>query len=207
MLFGRRVPPSLAERVRIMVWPRRSWERSVKYLANRLLRLRADPHQIALGCAIGVFAALTPLVGLQMLMAGAIAYCFRASLPAAMLGTFVGNPVTWAVVWPVTFAIGVYLLGGSPVYAAVNIEAQYSAFWDGLAHFSPHMIALAMTTLWPFLKPMLIGTIPVGLLIGGLIYYYSRKSVLAYQLRRKNRTPYWCVYPLGDLVESYDPAR
>ena len=55
MLFGRKVPAGLAERVRTSLWPRRSFWRSGKYFAKRALRLSASPHAIASGVAAGVF--------------------------------------------------------------------------------------------------------------------------------------------------------
>ena len=108
MLFKRRAPATLKEQLRLLLWPRRSWERSFKYVTHRLMRLRETPHQLALGCAIGVFAALTPFVGLQMVLAGLVAIALRASFAAAMLGTFFSAihlhgqsfgplPIGWAV--------------------------------------------------------------------------------------------------------------
>ena len=63
------------------------------------MRLKASPHQIALGGAAGVFAAFTPFLGAQMALAAVLAAVCRASVPAALLGTFVGNPLSWPAIW------------------------------------------------------------------------------------------------------------
>ena len=65
------------------------------YYWRRILRVRATPHEVALGCAAGVFAACTPFLGFQMALAGALAFLLRVSIPAALLGTFIGNPLSW----------------------------------------------------------------------------------------------------------------
>jgi len=49
MLFRRRESESWWERLRVHLWPRRSWSRSGRYVVYRLRRLGATPHAIALG--------------------------------------------------------------------------------------------------------------------------------------------------------------
>lgn len=189
-----------------MVWPRRSWDRSLKYVLLRVLRLRASPHQLALGCAIGVFAAITPLVGFQMLLAGALAVMLRASFAAAMLGTFFGNPLTWALIWPVTYAVGCSLLGMPIALGEIAIREQLEVLRVAILQFSPDMIWAAGAVVWPFLKPMLIGTLPVGVLIGVLTYRLSRKAVVTHQARKRSLPSSAFAYPLGYFVATYDPA-
>ena len=55
MLFKRREAESFLERMRVHVWPRRSWSRSSRYVVYRLGRLSDTPHAVALGFAVGVF--------------------------------------------------------------------------------------------------------------------------------------------------------
>ncbi|MGC2397618.1 MAG: DUF2062 domain-containing protein, partial [Rhodomicrobium sp.] len=82
MLFKRRKQLSLAERLRNLIWPARSFERSFRYMILRLWRIKASPHSIALGCAAGVFAIFTPFLGCQMLLAAVLALMFRGSVMA-----------------------------------------------------------------------------------------------------------------------------
>lgn len=206
MLFDRRVPPTFTEQMRVLLWPRNSWERSLRYTALRLLRVRATPHQLALGCAIGVFAAVTPLVGLQMALAGLLALALRASFAAAMLGTFFGNPIVWAVVWPATYATGSFLVGSSAELDQVSLTTQFAVLWESVRTLSPGMLSAAFDILWPIVKPMLVGSIPVGLAISGLFYYITKRAGMAYQARRKRSSGYDSRYPLGVFVASYDPA-
>ena len=47
--------------------PWHEWSIRKCFPAHRLMHLRASPHEVALGCAVGVFVAITPLLGAHML--------------------------------------------------------------------------------------------------------------------------------------------
>lgn len=207
MLFDRRMPPTLSERLRVMVWPRNSWERSLRYIMLRLLRIRATPHQLALGFALGVFASITPLVGLQMAVAGLLAIVLRASFTAAMLGTFFGNPVVWAIIWPATFATGSYMLGVPGGLDQTQLLAHFDELWRSVSSISLDMFGAAFALLWPIVKPMLIGSLPVGVAIAAVFYIVLRRAAETYQTRRRRPGGYDSQHPLGALLASYDPAH
>ncbi len=207
MLFDRRIPPTWSEQLRVLVWPRTSWERSLKYTVMRLMRLRASPHQLALGCAIGVFASITPLVGVQMVLAGILALLLRANFTAAMLGTFFGNPFVWAVIWPATYATGSYMLDVHTGLDQAALQAQFLVLWDSVRAVSFDMVSAAWAILWPIVKPMLVGSLPVGIAIAAVFYALTKRAATTYQARRRRNGAYDSRYPLGALLASYDPAR
>lgn len=184
MILKRRDPPCWSERVRVWVWPRHSWSRSLRYVALRMMRMRAAPHEVALGCAIGVFAAMTPLIGFQMIVAGILAYALRANLAAAMLGTFFGNPLTWPVIWPATYAAGCAMVGVSGALDIGELQAQFASFSGAVGRFSPELLTVAAEILWPFVKLMLLGSLPIGLLISAIFYYVSRRAAASFHARR-----------------------
>lgn len=106
MLFRQRKQPSRGERLRLLLWPRRSFSRSLRYLGKRLLRIPAKPHIVALGLAIGVFFAATPLYGLHILFAMFFAWAFSANIAAAALGTILANPLTIPFIFSATYETG-----------------------------------------------------------------------------------------------------
>jgi uncharacterized protein (DUF2062 family) len=168
MLFGRRVPEPVLDRLRVAVWPRRSWRRSVRYADLRLRRLGASRHAIALGLAIGVFAAFQPVVGFQMLFAGAAAWLLRASIGAALAGTFVGGPVTWPFMWLASYHLGSALTGGEQV---VTMRELWLALAGIGAIAAPDMVASGAGRLvWQVIYPLALGALPLGLLAGAAIY-------------------------------------
>ena len=60
MLFDRRTPPKFKEKLRVAIWPRRNWKRSIRYVLTRMSRLRTAPSAIARGAAAGVLVSFTP---------------------------------------------------------------------------------------------------------------------------------------------------
>jgi uncharacterized protein len=165
MLFKSRRRLTLREKIRLIVWPRVSWSRSARYVVKRLLRVKASPHKIAVGCAAGVFASITPLIGVQMVMAGAIALILRGSVAAAMLATFLGNPVSWPLIWGATYALGSAMIGqpGSAEAADLTRGGQ---------------------TIWPVIYTMLVGSIPIGLASAAVSYGVVSRAVEAVQAQR-----------------------
>ncbi|MCB1520262.1 MAG: DUF2062 domain-containing protein [Hyphomicrobiaceae bacterium] len=188
MLFKRREHVRVSERLRVWLWPRRSWARSLRYVRLRIVRQRTSPHAIALGCAVGVFVSCTPLIGGQMVLAAILGLMLRASVPAAMLATFFGNPISWPVIWAATYAAGARMIGSGDPGGVADITAisdHVGLLWQAVLGQSPEMLAAAGALAWPFMKPMLAGSLPVGLLVGALIYYMMRATARAAQARRR----------------------
>ncbi len=179
MLFRRRHRPSRIERVRVAVWPRHSWARSTRYFGKRVLRLTATPNAVALGFAAGAFASFTPLIGFHFLTAFGLAFLLRGNLIAAALGTSIGNPLTFPFIWALTFKIGQWILHGRPPPRA-DPHHVHQQFQHGLFEKS-------FDALWPMLKPMFIGAVPLGLIVASVSYVIVYKSVEVYQRRRRNK--------------------
>jgi uncharacterized protein len=174
MLFDRRNKATISERIRIALWPRRSWGRSFRYIGKRVLRLSAAPHTIALGFAAGAFVSCSPFVGLHFIFAAVLAYVTRGNILASALGTAVGNPLTFPFIWAGSYRIGVAILGGRhakkpPIDIGLGV---LSHSWDSL---------------WPVLKPMLIGSIPIGIVVWIVSYFLVRAVVRSFQAARRHR--------------------
>lgn len=178
----RRTPGDL---LRQLVWPASGWGRAARYYYLRLVRLRASPHRIALGTALGIFAAVTPLLGVQMLLAAALALMLGASVRAALLGTFVGNPVSWPVIWGATYAAGCVVLGKEILWRPGDMERQLSTLGDAVRDASPERLDAAAGVLMPVLTPMLAGSLVVGLITAAISYYILRRAVAASKVRRR----------------------
>ena len=90
MLFKRRQKAGLGERVRLVLWPRRSFSRSLQYFAKRVLRLRATPHAGAAGVAAGIFASFFPL-GLHVVIAMVVAWLVAGGAPLPHIQARLGH--------------------------------------------------------------------------------------------------------------------
>ncbi len=173
MLFRRRHTPTWSETARIWLWPRRSWSRSARYVAFRLRRLRATPHAIALGCACGVFSSFTPYLGGHFIIAGVLAWATRGSILASALGTFTGNPLTFPFIWIASYQLGNWALGETSNIKGIDI--------------SESLLNKSFDQILPLLKPMTVGSMPLGLLAGTIAYFIIKKASDSYQSKSRKR--------------------
>ena len=190
MLFKSRYKESFTNKINKYLWPKKGWKRSGKYLSLRIRRLPGTPHGIALGFAFGVAMSMTPVVGAHLVFALLLSWIFGGSLTSTLIGTFIGNPWTFPVIWAVTYKIG-YFIVPSDTLESVNlvtisnelsllgqtitsivIHGNFYKAWDALNNLD-------------LIPPMLIGSIPVLIIVGILSYFLSRKLVNDYQNRRK----------------------
>ncbi len=191
MLFRRRERPSLVETLRIAVWPRRSFARSARYVFYRLWRLSGSPHAIAVGCAAGVFIGFTPLYGFQIVAAVLLAWILGGSIVAAGLGTFIANPISFPVIWYSTYKAGCAMLTGN-VLGSCGSLPEGVAGWGGavferLMDFSMEAAMLLVQGVWPVIKPMALGSLPIGALAAGISYILVKQAVELRQRRRRER--------------------
>lgn len=172
MLFKRKKPLTVVMRLRYAVWPARSFGRSFRYMLLRLLRIDASAHSIAAGCAMGVFAVFTPFLGLQMTIGAILALALRGSVLASAVGSFAGNPVTYPIIWISTFTVGSVLLGSSASAEISTLSGGAEALGRSIRAASPNGIASAIQDLWPILKPMALGSLPLGGISAAVTYYF-----------------------------------
>ena len=132
-----------------------------------LFHVGDTPHRIALAFAIGLFIAFSPLLGLHTVIALGIAFLFRLSRGAMLLGAYINNPWTIAPLYIAGTTVGCFLLGVPP-------EGLVEIDWDlhGVAFYRN-----LIDHLRPYLWPYVIGNTLVGLVVG-LVGYVLLRSVL-----------------------------
>ena len=82
-----------------------------RHLIEPLLGLEDSPEKLARGVTLGMFVALTPTVGGQMLISLALAVPCRANKVAAMAMVWITNPVTVVPYYYASYRLGLLLLG------------------------------------------------------------------------------------------------
>lgn len=175
MLFQRRTKESLSQRMRVALWPRRTWWRSIKYLMLRVLRLTASPHVIAMGVAAGVFASFTPFLGFHFFIAFAICFFFRGSYFAGATGTFFGNPLTFPFIWASVLSAGRFILYGPEKEGAPPLKVPNLSF---------DVLMNSFDTVWPVIKAMAVGAFPIGIPVAFICYLIVRQMARIYQKSR-----------------------
>ena len=154
---------------------------------RRMMRLSATPHEVALGCAVGIFAAFTPFFGFQMLLAAGLAFGLRVSIAAALLATFAGNPLSWPAIWGASYVAGAWLLGHEPsVMSADDLSTSAALLATALTEQTPGAFDALLGYFTPVLKPMIIGSLAVGLLAATISYYPTRRAVRVFQDRHSH---------------------
>ena len=156
--------------MRESAYPRKGWWRSVGYVNKRVQRLPDTPERIAFGFACGAFASFTPFFGLHFMLAALLGWLLGGNILAALLGTAVGNPVTFPFIAASALNIGWWILGIDPVEDAGHLSVSW--LWDNL-----DLIFL----------PYLVGSIVPGLAMAIACYMLCRPLVAAYQKRRRER--------------------
>ncbi len=88
-------------------------KRTSKYYYLKFLRLKGDPHSLALGTAIGVFIGITPSMPLHTILIVMATVATRSSTIAGILASFlVCNPVTYVPQYYLSTIVGNALTPG-----------------------------------------------------------------------------------------------
>lgn len=176
-----------------LLWPKGGWGRAARYMRHRLHRLPDTPRKIARGVFAGVFIVFTPFFGLHFLFAFVLAKLMRGNIFAALIATFIGNPLTYVPIAIVSLKTGHFVLGtqftqdqersfvGKFYDAGRDILSNFrtlfsddQAQWQGLMRFAQEAFL-----------PYLVGGILPGVVAGLAGYYVTLPMVSAYQHHRK----------------------
>jgi uncharacterized protein (DUF2062 family) len=110
------------------------FERLKRYYYLRLMRLREEPHELALGTALGIFSAMLPIMPFHMALAIGLAIFFRASKITAAVGCWFCNPLNWYILYFMNYKIGAFVLRLSEdnkgLYAAMRTIRDSHGKWE-----------------------------------------------------------------------------
>lgn len=94
---------------------RRLKDKFKNYLIE-IAKIKTTPHEIALGFAIGTFISILPTPGLNLAIAFLIIFLYKKISKISLLGSiFFWNPFTLTPIYILSFKIGNFILGSSPV--------------------------------------------------------------------------------------------
>lgn len=108
-------------------------------LRNKMVREPLPPEDIAAGWALGVFVGCAIPFGLQLIISIPLAIMMRVSKVGATLATFITNPATIFVIYPVqTYLVNRYLFGGSLTLSKL-METEWS--WSAVCKLGAEVMA------------------------------------------------------------------
>jgi hypothetical protein len=96
---------------------------------NILTGLNAEPHQVAMGYALGVFLAASPFIGLKVFIAMALTFVFKWNKVAAIFGVFHINFLTGPVFYGFSYIVGSSVLGAD-VSGGLNLSFTMNSLYQ-----------------------------------------------------------------------------
>ena len=138
--------------------------RFISYYKLKLARLPASPHAIAAGFACGSMVSFTPLLGLHFLLAIVFAYIIRGNYVAALLGTIVGNPITFPFIWGLIYKVGAFVTSNKK--KELNHEINFD---------------MIITQTYDIFLPMLLGGAILAIPVWLLTYSLTHSFVSSYK--------------------------
>ena len=192
-MFKRRERRSIFRFFYEVIFSLKGISRAIEYVGIRLKRIPDTPHKISLGMSCGIFASFTPLFGLHFLIAGLLSYLLRANVLASLIGTFVGNPITFPIITVFNLKLGEWILGSSE-YSSNDGGKIFEGFLDFIfliykSFFTEGSIGENnVPRMNEFLNgvfiPYSLGGLILGIFIAVVSYFLLRPLVATYQKKR-----------------------
>ena len=192
-MFKRRERRSILRFFYEVIFSFKGISRAIEYVTIRLKRIPDTPHKISLGMSCGIFASFTPLFGLHFLIAGLLSYLLRANVLASLIGTFVGNPITFPIITVFNLKLGEWILGSSE-YSSGDGGKIFEGFLDFIfliykSFFTEGSIGENnVPRMNEFLNgifiPYSLGGLILGIFIAVISYFLLRPLVATYQKKR-----------------------
>ena len=192
MLLGRKQKKNVLVILAKKIFDLKKIIRTRKYLTLRIKRMRGSPHELAAGFAFGIAISFTPFIGIHALLALSFSWIVGGSMATAIIGTFVGNPWTFPIIWLLIYEVGELILSSWTLYevkitnnALLNeitllLEILKSIFITG--NLEELKISLDSLILFPV---MTVGCIPLVIISWVLSYFFFFRIIKNYQIKKK----------------------
>ncbi|OQX22980.1 MAG: hypothetical protein BWK80_28380 [Desulfobacteraceae bacterium IS3] len=138
----------------------------LKKAYDRLITVRGQPREVALGFALGIFIGASPTMGFQMPIAVFFAAILKWNKISAAMGVWITNPITAPFFYGFTYLVGAKILGlGNMTGVTDNIDSV------------SEILSKAPEIVWS----LIIGGVVVGLPLAVASYYFCYSAVRKYQ--------------------------
>ncbi len=146
------------------------FKRLFRFQYLKLLRIKASTQSIAMGMSAGILAGSLPIIPFQIITALVLAFITRGNKIAAMLGTWISNPINLIPFYTMLYFVG---------KAVIPLDV----------HFDPYHIELEMLLEqgWRIVVVMFTGGLLVGFPLAFLGYILTFRFVNSYRKRRMIR--------------------
>ena len=192
-MFKRRERRSIFRFFYEVIFSLKGISRAIGYVGIRLKRIPDTPHKISLGMSCGIFASFTPLFGLHFLIAGLLSYVLRANVLASLIGTFIGNPITFPIITVFNLKLGEWILGSNE-YSSGDGGKIFEGFLDFIfliykslfteGSIGENSVPRMNEFLYGVFIPYSLGGLFLGISIAIISYFLLRPLVSTYKKKR-----------------------
>ena len=165
---------------------------------------------IAGGVALGVFIGFTPLMGLQMIIAGILSTMFRLSRIACVPMVYVTNPLTAFPIYAFSYLVGYCLLKPFGVkvvsyqrVAEILHRSEELGFWDSIWVTLKSVFSLG----WEGMAPLWLGCTICGGICAVIMYYVTLRFVTGHRLLKAQRAVKRARKRLDRIEHEQEEAR
>lgn len=116
----------------------------------KIMRIEDPPEKIARGAAIGVFMGVFPTFGIGGFLAFGAAFLLKANKAAAVIGSFIMNPVTSPFFWTLSIVTGSIIFGENYGHMLSRFKGESflaGAEWVYIVFLAGNLIVTAVFTL------------------------------------------------------------
>ena len=153
--------------------------RLIKTYYFKFIRTNGSPHKIALAVAIGFFVGCIVPIGVwgQTIVAILLAVKFKTNPGIAYAATWISNPYSVVIMYPVYCYVGAKIIGSSMSFSQIKV-----IFVNVFHNFSLHAI---MNLGAQLALSYIVGAFLFAIVIGPLGYYITYLLLKKYQEKRK----------------------
>ena len=195
MVFKRRKRLPITRKIREGLFPEKGWSRAAEYMMARIKRLPDSPKNISFGVAIGVFVSFSPFFGVHVLLAFLIARSLRVNILAAVLGTFMGNPITFPIIAALNFGVGELFINvnteevsaKSFLQQLVDVSYAFSGNVGMMMRGKSTDFSTVLEFFYGIFLPYLVGGLILGVAVGALSYFIMLPMIVTYKARKARK--------------------
>lgn len=145
-------------------------ERIRVQVIDPIRRAQGSPASIARGTALGMWIALTPTVGAQMVMVAILGVPLRANLPIACAMCWISNPLTMIPLYYLFYWLGAEVLGRD---AAGFFEIKETLTQQLMDLPETGVVNTMLALGWDVLWPMTLGSLVIATAAAIPSYYVA----------------------------------
>jgi uncharacterized protein (DUF2062 family) len=149
---------------------------AIKQSYVRLLNHKGSPESIARGAAIGLLVGMVIPFSFQMVIALPIALLLKAAKFPALLFTWISNPLSIPVIYPIQCYVGSYLIGRPLSYQSIKSSLALLIEAPTISHF------------FGFSGDLIYSFFAGGILFGTIIaltgYFLTVQSIRKYRAKK-----------------------